>query len=51
MKFLGWVWLGNDRLGSRDGPWDARFRGIEKYLDLLRPASADVVGQSYWGLA
>lgn len=45
------MWLGNDGLGSRDRPWDARFRGAEKYLDPLHPTSANVVGQPYRGIA
>ena len=42
---------GNDGLGSRDGPWDARFRGAEEYyLDRLRHACAGIIGQPYRGV-
>lgn len=43
--------LGNDGLGSRNGPWDAQFRGAEEDLGSLLSTCAEAVGWSYWCLA
>lgn len=43
--------LGNDGLGSGNGPWDAQFCGAEEDLGSLLSTCAEAVGWSYRCLA